>query len=262
MARKKRDMDYGGGGSWMDTYGDMITLVLTFFVLLFAMSTVDATKWKALVASVTGGISAIAEPVDPGPANIDDPVQMMEKGGGGIGDQGEQSGQGAGEGSGELNFMALYEKLVEYIRENSLEESISAEKANATINIRFSESLFFDTGKANIKAEALETIDRLMPFLEEYQGVIQSISVEGHTDNVPIHTSQFKDNWWLSYHRAGNVVDYLIHTTGLEPGTLSAVGYGEYRPIATNETVEGRAQNRRVQFVIHEMLTGVSAIQP
>lgn len=253
----------------MDTYGDMITLILTFFVLLFAMSTVDSNKWKQLVNSVTGGVSAIAEPMDPGPPNYSDPVLVYASDKQGVVDASTgnpvdpKNGKDtpamppkAGGEDGELNsttmqqFMELYEKLVNYIEENNMQDMVEAIQANRLINIRFNESLFFRSGKAEVLPEALDTLDKLVPFLEKYQDIISTISVEGHTDNVPISTSQFKDNWWLSYHRSGNVVDYLIHNTNLDPAILQAKGYGEYKPIASNDTVEGRAKNRRVQFVI------------
>lgn len=256
MARKKREVDYGGGGSWMDTYGDMITLVLTFFILLFSMSSVDSAKWKTLVDSVTGRITAIAEPMDPGPANMSDPIQMEP---GGVDRDSSSEGKTPSElqqQQNEINqqFIELFEKLVQYIKDNGMSDTVAATKTGNMINIRFSDSVFFETGKADLLPEALDTINRLIPFLEESQDVIETIRIEGHTDNVPINTAKFKDNWWLSYHRAGNVVDYLIHNTQILPSKLSADGYGEYRPIESNDTPEGRAKNRRVQFVIYEMV--------
>lgn len=261
----------------MDTYGDMITLILTFFILLFSMSSVDADKWKQLVQSVTGGVSAIAEPMDPGPPNYSDPVLVYASDKQGVVDASTgnpvdpKNGKDtpamppkAGGEDGELNsttmqqFMELYEKLVNYIEENNMQDMVEAIRSNRLISIRFNESLFFRSGKADVLPEALETLDMLVPFFERYQNIISTISVEGHTDNVPISNSQFKDNWWLSYHRSGNVVDYLIHNTNLDPGMLLAKGYGEYKPIASNDTVEGRAKNRRVQFVIQ----GIDETEP
>lgn len=116
--------------------------------------------------------------------------------------------------------------------------------------VRFADQVFFDLGKADLKPEAVEILNRLGPILK---GIPNPIRIEGHTDNLPINTAQFPSNWELSTYRATRVIRYFIEELGFSPDKLSAAGYGEYRPIADNDTPEGRSLNRRVDIVIISM---------
>jgi chemotaxis protein MotB len=116
--------------------------------------------------------------------------------------------------------------------------------------VRFADQVFFDLGKADLKPEAIEILTRLGPLLKD---IPNPIRIEGHTDNLPISTARFPSNWELSTHRATSVIRYLVEELGFSPDKLSAAGYGEYRPIADNETPAGRALNRRVDIVIISM---------
>ena len=113
--------------------------------------------------------------------------------------------------------------------------------------VRLAESLLFDLGSAELTPQALGFIDKVATILVAANKLVR---VEGHTDNVPIHTAQFRSNWELSTARASSVIRYLIEKFNFSPELLSASGYGEYRPIAPNDTPENRAKNRRVEFVI------------
>jgi chemotaxis protein MotB len=110
--------------------------------------------------------------------------------------------------------------------------------------------VLFDSGKANLKDEAVEILSKITVAIRTYEQSIQMIRIEGHTDNVPINTAEFPSNWELSTARAVTVLKFLIQNQNLSPEMLSAVGYGEYHNIAGNDTAEGRAKNRRVDFVI------------
>jgi len=116
--------------------------------------------------------------------------------------------------------------------------------------VSLKEKILFETGKANLPPEAKEVLDKLYPvFLE----IPNQIIVEGHTDNVPIKTVQFPSNWELSTTRATEVVRYLIEEKNFPKEKIAATGYGEYHPVASNETAEGRTENRRVDFVIRPL---------
>jgi chemotaxis protein MotB len=116
--------------------------------------------------------------------------------------------------------------------------------------IRFKDNVLFDSGSADIKVASYDILDFLGELLNSDEFINEQIRVEGHTDNVPIRTSLYPTNWELSTHRASNVVKFFIERAKMLPDRLSASGYSEYHPIATNETAEGRASNRRVDIVV------------
>jgi chemotaxis protein MotB len=109
------------------------------------------------------------------------------------------------------------------------------------------EGALFDSGKADLKSEAIRLLDKIAPVLKQSQ---RPIRVEGHTDNVPIHTKEFPSNWELSTARAVNVLRYLVEKHEIPPQIISAAGYGEYHPIVPNDTAQNRSRNRRVEIII------------
>jgi chemotaxis protein MotB len=113
--------------------------------------------------------------------------------------------------------------------------------------ISLREIAFYDSGSATLLASGLPTVARIARILAPRR---EFIRIEGHTDNVPIHNSAFRSNWQLSVARASNMVDLFISDFGFAPQRLSAAGYSEYHPVASNDTAEGRAQNRRVDIVV------------
>ena len=125
------------------------------------------------------------------------------------------------------------------------EVSMSMRREGLAISLK--EMGFFDSGTATIRPDALDAISRLAAVLKQRP---ENLRIEGHTDDVPIHNSRFASNWELSASRATEMIRLLITRSGLDPGRLSAAGYAEFHPIATNDTVSGRAQNRRVDIVV------------
>ena len=116
--------------------------------------------------------------------------------------------------------------------------------------------LLFDSGKAQIKSEAFPLLEKVSSVLKDNMSQF-NVGIEGHTDNIPIKVSGYKSNWELSTTRALSVVHYLVNEQGISPERLSAIGYGEYRPVASNDTKDGRKQNRRVEIVILPNVTKV-----
>jgi len=116
--------------------------------------------------------------------------------------------------------------------------------------------LLFDSGKAQIKSEAFPLLGKVSSVLKDNMSQF-NVGIEGHTDNIPIKVSGYKSNWELSTTRALSVVHYLVNEQGISPERLSAIGYGEYRPVASNDTKDGRKQNRRVEIVILPNVTKV-----
>ena len=140
-----------------------------------------------------------------------------------------------------------YEKVLAFLIEAELEFEVSLRLEERGIVIELPEKVLFDSGSAEIKADFLPTLALLAKLLE---GLNNQIIIEGHTDNVPISTFRYPTNWELSVARAVSVARYFVEDIGLSPGRFVATGYGEFSPIATNETPDGRARNRRVTIVI------------
>lgn len=227
MARKKRKPDDINTNAWMDTYADTITLLLTFFILLYSMSSTDNEKLKVIAAALKGEITGI-------PTKLEDTPDALE----GVLEQ----------GIGLKNpYDALVEQVQDIINESGLTESIKIREEDTGIVLQLSESILFDTGRADLKPESTKVLDIISKLIPSIQN---DIMVQGHTDNVPINSSTYKSNWELSTQRAVCVVKYFIENKGLDPTRFSATGYGEYKPLVDNTTAENRAINRRVDILI------------
>ena len=192
---------------WLLTYGDMVTQILVFFILLFTLSDINIVKFSQY-------FTKMKKP----------PVVVDEQ---------------------QLRRVML--ELAEYAKRKNLEQLISMEIDETGLKISLTESLMFKSGEAKILSEALPVLEIIVG---KVKNLPNQIMIEGHTDNVPISTEKFPSNWELSVARAVNVLKYLIETLGLAPDRVSASGYGEYRPVASNETRGGRAQNRRVVLTV------------
>lgn len=230
--------------AWMATYGDMVTLLLVFFVLLFSFSTIDGQKWRSLVIALTGNIGVLEQgssledlmsvPSDPDLEAEEPPVPSPEPSPYPESDP----------------FEALYLRIKAFVEENDLQEQLVLLKGDFEIVIRFRDHALFDSGRADIKEDALGVLTGIAKILVAHAQDIAAVRVEGHTDNVPINTPQFPSNWELSTGRAVGVLRLFAEEKGFEPRKLSAVGYGEYHPVADNDTPENRARNRRVDILI------------
>jgi len=139
--------------------------------------------------------------------------------------------------------------LEEKLKQEIDDKSVRLEMAQKGLAIIFLTEVLFDSGKTDIKQEAFPALDKIAGVLKD-NVEDRNIGIEGHTDNEPIKHSKWKSNWELSTSRATSVLHYLVDTKGIEPKRVAAIGYGEYRPVASNDTVEGKKQNRRVEIVI------------
>jgi len=224
----------------MDTYGDMVTLLLTFFVLLYSFSSIDSNKWERLVAALSGNKSVLIQ---------DEAIKELE-----LPELADEAEVNQEVNQGDIstqNAEALYQQLKSYIEHNNLAQNVALSRSGDEIRIRFTSNVLFDLGKANIKPEAYTILDNVSLALKTYNQTIEMVRIEGHTDNLPISTRDFPSNWELSTTRAVNVLRYMIEVNGLPSTQMSAVGYGEYHPFADNSTEAGRQLNRRVDFVIN-----------
>jgi len=214
---------------WMVTYGDMVTLLLTFFILLLSFSIIDEIKFEKAAHSLKGALGVL--------------------------DKYEYSQETYGEGDSKsevdmLRRQEIYESVSELEKmaeEMGFEDDLSIEVNNNGLLIQMGDKILFDLGKAKLKAKAFPVLDIVGKTI---RAQAKEVLVGGHTDNVPIKTLKFPSNWELSSARALSVVRYLVDKTSVSPGVLAATGYSEFRPIETNDTPEGRQKNRRVEFLI------------
>ncbi len=131
-----------------------------------------------------------------------------------------------------------------------MESRLEVLRTETEIILRFYNNLMFDSGKADLNARSMEVIAAITPLLTRYEPQIRKIRIEGNTDNVPISNSQFRDNYELSMQRALVVLRYIRNKADFPPEKLVAIGYGEYYPIAGNDTEQGRAKNRRTDIIL------------
>jgi len=232
---KKKDKREGTN-DWMVTFSDLMTLLLVFFVLLYSFSIIDKMKFQRFVASFQGvGI------LDQGPEPMDkDKTQDFNI-------PTEEKCQ-VDSSAREDNLYKTYTAVKEYIQEHNLSMEVDVRFSERGIVLEIKDDILFSSGEADLKPQAMEILKKLSGLLGS---IPNTISVEGHTDNRPIHNVQFDSNWELSSARALAVVRHLSERLELDPKRFCAVGYGEYRPIVPNTTAENLAKNRRVTIVIN-----------
>jgi chemotaxis protein MotB len=236
MRRRRRGYDRRRPSHerWLVSYADFITLLFAFFVVMYSAAQLDKRRAGKLATAIQTAFTQYGS-LPPKPADV-----------GGLSARGSPANLPVGN-TEDTDFRVLQKRL-----ENTLEPEISAgdvavRNTSDGLVISLREIGFFDSGSAEIRASSLAAFDRLAAVLKQANSEIR---IEGHTDNVPIHNSHFVSNWDLSTARATTTIRLLITKYGFSPQQLSAAGYGEYRPIATNQTPEGRALNRRVDIVV------------
>lgn len=288
MARKREEPQSPEGG-WINTFADLMNLLLCFFVLLFSMSTVDADKYEQLVTSMTesinifsGGGSAVGEGafVSSGTDQmvaISNYFNEFEKSGEEDDEDKDQPTPSPGQQgtqspdqqdvkitddikkmveSQEQNQLKkrtekIYENIMEESRNRNVEDQISVnmDKKYQYVQISMNGALLFDSGAAEIKKSTMPLLNKVGDILKLYDSHL--IKIEGHTDNVPISTGKYRNNMWLSTARATEVFEYLKEKKGLTPKSMEATGRSFYDKIASNDTEKGRARNRRVEIKIY-----------
>lgn len=221
---------------WMLTYLDLITLLAAFFILLYAMSNIDKIKYQQLAASLNKAFGS--------PNN-----SMIDFGNTSSNSLENQSKPIIDSENAEENKLKeLKAKIDDYIKASNLSGDIETTIEDRGLVISFKDSVLFDSGKGEIKAEYENKVIEVGKMLTNLGN--NFIRVEGHTDNVPISNSQFSSNWQLSVIRASNVTEFLIKKCGIKPDKIGAMGYGENRPKVSNDTDLSRSKNRRVDIVI------------
>ena len=249
--------DEGGGANWMDTYGDLVTLLLTFFVLLFAMSEIDAEKFRQLAGSFSGSSVVDFSPMSPQMA-IESPVSDPTEGLSAVAareDTTAEEDDAEDPAQLENNVMELYNHMLGFIERESIAAEVVLIDEDYMVRLIMHEMVFFRTGEAVLLSEAFPILDKVIQMFHEAEHMYTMLSIEGHTDNRPINTAQFPSNWELSSHRALSVGSYIRSSGLLEEHRLQVLGFGEWHPVAPNNSPENMSLNRRVEFVAETRMT-------
>ena len=258
----------------MNTFADLMNLLLCFFVLLFSMSTVDADKWEQLITSMqssfsilTSGGSTVGEGMmiasgisqlemldqyfreEANSSNEDtdkqDPLDDKDTNG----EEGAEALKEEFEEAGLKESEEMAEQIEQAMTEQKIGDQVELDVNAQFVRLTLSGALLFDSAQSQIREDALPLVDKLSLILEKYNSNL--IEIEGHTDNIPIHNDKYESNDLLSAYRAFAVKDYILGKTALDAGKIYATGCGEYNPVADNSTPEGRARNRRVEIKIY-----------
>ena len=223
--------------TWLVPYSDLLTLLLALFIVLFASSQVDAKKFAAVASSFE---TAFAGPFSSTPGGA---YSIKPPGGA------QPQPQELSAVQIELAQLAALKAQVDsYLRERQLSGEFDTSITEQGLVIRIRDQVFFDSGSAVLYPGAREIAGSIAGMLAQ---IPQQVIISGHTDNVPINTAEFPSNWDLSSKRALNVMKHMLYNhPELSPERFSAVGYGEYRPVASNTAEDGRVKNRRVEVLI------------
>lgn len=252
LKRRVKAESSDDSGNWLTTYSDLVTNLLCFFVLLFSMATVDAQKFENVSRALRSAIGGhplyhnmgkkiltvnFINPDDTGKKIVDNERYIANAEEIILDDKEKIKGE---------KYALVKEQLYEDFAELGISDLVDIVEENDFLLVRLNSQILFKPGSAEILDEGKNTLDVLT---ESLRALDNQIIIEGHTDTVPINTPLFPSNWELSTKRATNVVIHLVNL-GVEPARLTASGCGEYKPIADNNTAEGRNKNRRIEFII------------
>lgn len=259
MARKKKDEPKTGLPGWMATYGDMVTLLLCFFILLFSMSTVDIIKYQAVVESFEDRFGVFqGETSSKGGNNSsnngDGILDIPNQPDTGIpkddnSNAPSKDGDNDSDSEQEAKAAEMAEEFEEYFVEEGIDSLVLVTYTSSFVKLTIAGDLLFDSGDATIKhgETILQAISNAM-YKFGFRGY--ALNIKGHTDNIPMKSDRYPSNWYLSSARAIAVGERLISQYNFNPSKLLCTGYGEHQPLASNDTVGGRAKNRRVEFEV------------
>ncbi|WP_342745764.1 flagellar motor protein MotB [Chryseomicrobium excrementi] len=264
--KRKKKHDEHIDESWLIPYADILTLLLALFIVLFASSQIDQKKFQAVAESfaseLDGGTGILdsnspTDMEDDGtssqiPSIID---QEAEK------DDTETEAGAGGESDIEIDAEELYtaaqdqkeleemqQAFQQFAEDKGIESRVTTELDDRGLVVKLREGVLYESGSADLNAKAATLAREISKMFESE--VPRTIYIEGHTDNVPTNQSEYPTNWELSSARAINFMKIILENSELDPRKFSATGYGEYRPVAANDTKQGRAENRRVEIVI------------
>lgn len=266
MAKKRQEEPPKGSPAWMSTFSDLMNLLLCFFVLLFSMSSVDQEKFQQLAASLSASFSILPDGgssigegilVSSGASQLNELSEYYNNMG--LNTEGETD-QEIKEAYEEVMMEGLKESenMAEYIEEQlrqaGLSNQIQVTATSSYVMLNVNGGILFDSGDVALKPDAVSILNRIADIIWVYDD--HTIEIIGHTDNVPISDglkAKYEDNMVLSQYRAHSVYLFFRDNKNFAANSMKAVGMGEGKPIASNDTAEGRAQNRRVEIRIYNI---------
>jgi chemotaxis protein MotB len=231
MGNKKPKKQPKGCPAWMATWSDLMSLLMCFFVMLFILSSIDPAKFNAAAASFQNAFSGVLESFPSVLITRDVFIPKM-----------------GGDQQNKRMAIQAAQKVRSAIEREKLEDAIKVSVTESGIAIKIADPIGFESGSADLQPRLYGVLRDVALVINEAPTSL--IRVEGHTDNVPIRTARFPSNWDLSAARALSVVKFMAQNGGVDPARLSAIGYGEYRPLVPNTTAEGRRTNRRIEIYI------------
>ncbi len=231
MLRKRRYEERVNHERWLVSYADFITLLFAFFTALYAISTVSEGKYKVLSESLSTAFKPQDSSYGAGRGEFR-PVT----------DDGSPLAEGF-----KAAFSGDYRKVLKTLKKFKDNRKLSLLFDQKKITIRIEGSKLFHPGSDEFIEDARPVLDKVAVVLN---GMSHPVMIEGHTDNIPINTARFPSNWDLSSARSLKILKYFISVHSMDPKRLSGLGYGEYKPVDTNDTPGGRSRNRRVDIVV------------
>ena len=247
MSKKNRPTD--SGGNWMDTYGDMVTLLLTFFIMLYSMSNLDAQKWSIFVKSIPSIQNQESENITINSQISDTPDADSI---------GQVIGQVIGQESAQEDLQVedineLYLTIAESLNQSGVKD-VTVIRGDDYTYVSFTNNVFFDANSSVLTWEGQEVLYSFAKAIAPAAGGIEQVNIMSHTakvtDNSQINPQTIRKDRILSAMRSAEVCIYLQHQNVIKPEKLVDISYGEYRPIADNSTEEGRIKNRRIEFLL------------
>lgn len=275
MAKRKQEDPPAGSPAWMATFSDLMNLLLCFFVLLFAMSSVDQDKFEQLVASLSasfgimeGGSASVIEGalISTGVSDLNELDDYYEDLGLNTDGDSDSINDKEAEYDGETvleqvqkeglqQSEQMSEQIEQQAAQQNISNSIEIDFTAQYVQITLNGALLFDSAKSSIRQDAIPLVDKVGDILNNYGG--NMVEITGYTDSVPLlDDPKYDDNWDLSSARAKTVLMYLVSNKRMDISKMKASGRGENDPIASNDTAEGRAQNRRVEIKIFNEISG------
>lgn len=265
MAKRKHKHEEHVDESWLVPYADVLTLLLALFIVLFAMSSVDAGKFKQMAltmnSELAGGtgdeefLSAVDSKIDKDVADKESALEKMIE---------EKAQQMIDEKKEEIlssemeNLKQIQNDIEKYIEINNLNLSLKTTLTEKGLMITILDNVLFDSGKSDVKLASVALAHEISKLLEATMP--REIMVSGHTDIVPINSKEFSSNWSLSTQRSVTFLEIILTNKKLDPKRFSATGHGEFMPVAENVTKIGKSKNRRVEVLILPLTTKITSL--
>lgn len=274
MAKRKERPPEEGSPAWMSTFSDLMNLLLCFFIMLFASSTMDEGKIQKIAASFdnttfnilnNSSVSMVdGDLMSGGVTQLKSIKSILSEAGKNVeGTTGENAVSSSSDAEklsdealkneyekrGEEQSEEMYNEIIQSAEAYMIDDQIVMDYNAQYVELDLNGSILFDSGSAEVRNDAKMFLQKIASILVKYKYCV--IEIEGHTDDIPISTSEFENNRELSAERARNVYEYIIEQENFIDSNLKIAGYGESKPVASNATEEGRAKNRRVVIKIY-----------